>query len=513
MGMLIGIDLGTTNSCMAILRDGIAQVIPNDLGANTTPSVVSMKEDGTVVVGAAAKRRAISHPKATIFAVKRLIGRRYDSAEVAALRKIMPYDIVEGPNGEAWVVLGDRAVSPAEVSAHILAYLRRAAEKNLGRPVTEAIITVPAYFDDAQRQATKTAGALAGLSVPTILNEPTAGALAYGVQRTGGAASIYAVFDLGGGTFDFSLLRAECGVFEVLATSGDTFLGGEDFDRLMIESLVRRFQASSGVDLTQDAGALGRLAEAVQAAKHELTTLNKTIISLPFVTTGASGGVHLECEVDRDWLEALVQPLIARLEAPIARALADAGVSARQIDQVVLVGGMTRMPRVQRRVVELFGKPPTKGVNPDEIVAIGAATQSAVMTGDLREVVLLDVTPHSIRIHTPDGQLATVIPRNTMIPTREAYTIQTHADDQVMLTFAIYQGDHPSLADDRCLGRFAVADLPPGPAGSVQVEISFLIDADGILSMEGLERRTGRVSRWVIQSPVVVPPGSDADPA
>jgi len=498
VGHLIGIDLGTTNSCVAVLEADEPLVIHNQEGGRTTPSMVSWNQHGDIVVGAAAKRQAVSNPKNTLFAIKRLIGRRYKSREVDELRRIMPFEITEAPNGDAWVRVQGKELSPQEVSARVLEKMKRVAEEYLGEEVTEAIVTVPAYFDDVQRQATKDAGTIAGLKVRAILNEPTAAALAFGVHQQ--KDQRVAVFDLGGGTFDVSILTIENGVFEVLATNGDTFLGGDDFDRKLIDVLSAEFKSTSGVDLSNDPVALQRLKEAAERAKIELSSALLTDVNLPFLAVGAQGPVHLQREIKRLELEQLCRDLIVRLEGPCRAALRDSRLTAKDIDQVVLVGGMTRMPAVQSKVEEIFGKKPSKGVNPDEIVAVGAAVQSAIMGGELQEVVLLDVTPHSVGIKIEGDKFSIIIPRNTTVPTRERKIYSTTENDQEFVAIEVYQGESPVAAQNRLLGRFILGELPRRQAGQVRVEVSFTIDADGILHVSATELTTGKATSIVIQA-------------
>ena len=510
MGHIIGIDLGTTNSCVAVLEADEPLVIHNQEGGRTTPSMVSFNLQNDVVVGAAAKRQAVTNPRNTLFGIKRLIGRRFRSPECDELRRIMPFEIVEAQNGDAWVRLQDRGkdLSPQEVSAHVLEKMKRVAEEYLGEEVTEAIVTVPAYFDDVQRQATKDAGTIAGLKVRAILNEPTAAALAFGLHQQKNQR--VAVFDLGGGTFDISILTIENGVFEVLATNGDTFLGGDDFDRKLIDILVAEFKAQTSVDLGNDPVALQRLKEAAERAKIELSSALVTDINLPFLAVGPNGPVHLQREIKRNELEHLCRELITRLEGPCLAALKDARVSAREIDQVVLVGGMTRMPIVQAKVEEIFTKKPSKGVNPDEIVAVGAAVQSAIMGGELQEVVLLDVTPHSVGIKVTGEKFSIIIPRNTTVPTRERKIFSTTENDQEFVAIEVYQGEDPLAAKNRLLGRFILGDLPKRQAQQVRVEVAFTIDADGILHVAATELTTGKATSIVIQASGGLTP-SDVD--
>jgi molecular chaperone DnaK len=495
---IIGIDLGTTNSCVAVLEAGEPVVIHNQEGGRTTPSMVSWNQHGDVVVGAAAKRQAVTNPKNTLFGIKRLIGRRYRSPEVEQLGRTMPYAIIETENGDAWVRVKDRDLSPQEVSAHVLEKMKKVAEEYLGEEISEAIVTVPAYFDDVQRQATKDAGTIAGLKVRAILNEPTAAALAFGVHQQKNQR--VAVFDLGGGTFDISVLTIENGVFEVLATSGDTFLGGDDFDRRIIDTLVKEFHAAHAVDLASDPVALQRLKEASERAKIELSSALVTDINLPFLSVGPAGPLHLQREIKRIELENLCKDLIQRTEDPCRRALADARLLAKDIDQVVLVGGMTRMPAIQEKVEAFFGKKPSKGVNPDEIVAIGAATQSAIMGGELQEVVLLDVIPHSVGIRVRDDKFSVLIPRNTTVPTRERKIFSTTENDQDFVAIEVYQGEDELATRNRMLGRFILGELPAATAGQVRVEVSFTLDADGILHVSATEQTTGKATSLVIQA-------------
>jgi len=498
VGHLIGIDLGTTNSCVAVLEADEPIVIHNQEGGRTTPSMVSWSQHGDIVVGAAAKRQAVTNPKNTLFAIKRLLGRRYKSKEVDELRRIMPYEIIEASNGDAWVKVQGKELSAQEVSARVLEKMKRVAEEYLGEEVTEAIVTVPAYFDDVQRQATKDAGQIAGLKVRAILNEPTAAALAFGLHQQ--KDQRVAVFDLGGGTFDISILTIENGVFEVLATNGDTFLGGDDFDRKLIDVLAAEFKAQNGVDLANDPVALQRLKEASERAKIELSSALVTDVNLPFLAVGPGGPLHLQREIKRLELEQLCRDLITRLEGPCRDALKDSRLQAKDIDQIVLVGGMTRMPIVQAKVEEIFGKKPSKGVNPDEIVAVGAAVQSAIMGGELQEVVLLDVTPHSVGIKIEGDKFSIIIPRNTTVPTRERKIYSTTENDQEFVAIEVYQGESAVAAQNRLLGRFILGDLPKRQAGQVRVEVSFTIDADGILHVSATELTTGRATSIIIQA-------------
>jgi molecular chaperone DnaK len=495
---IIGIDLGTTNSCVAVLDGDTGHVIHNQEGGRTTPSIVAWNAQGDIIVGAAAKRQAVTNPQSTLLAIKRLLGRRFRSPEVEYLRRVMPYEIVEAENGDAWVRVQGKDLSPQEVSASVLEKMKRVAEEYLGEEVTEAIVTVPAYFDDVQRQATKDAGAIAGLKVRQILNEPTAAALAFGVHQQ--KDQRVAVFDLGGGTFDVSILAIESGVFQVLATNGDTLLGGDDFDRKLIDLLVREFKAQTRTDLEGDAVALQRLKEASERAKIELSSALVTDVNLPFLSVGPSGPLHLQREIKRSELELLCKDLLTRLEGPCRQALSDAKLDAKDIDQVVLVGGMTRMPAVQERVEQIFGKKPSKGVNPDEIVAMGAAIQSAIMGGELREVILLDVTPHAMGIKVAGDKISVIIPRNTTVPTREAKVFSTTEDDQEFVAIEVVQGEGQQASRNRLLGRFVLGDLPRRPAGHVRVEVSFTMDADGILHVAATEMTSGKATSITIQA-------------
>jgi molecular chaperone DnaK len=490
MSRLIGIDLGTTNSCVSVLEGGEPVVIHNQEGGRTTPSMVSWTEEGAVVVGAASKRQMVTNPQRTVYGVKRLIGRAFDSEQVQSLQRTLPYELIAARNGDVWVQIDDREISPQEVAAAILGKMRRVAEDYLGEQVDEAIITVPAYFDEVQRQATKDAGAIAGLEVRAILNEPTAAALAYGAHAQ--TDQRVAVFDLGGGTFDISILAIESGVFEVLATYGDTSLGGDDFDHRIIEVLVREFHEAQDVDLSDDAVALQRLKEAAERAKIELSSAMSTDINLPFLAAGASGPVHLQREISRGEFENLCGELLQALEAPCRRALDAAHCSPQDIDTVLLVGGMTRMPAVQSKVVEIFGREPSKGVNPDEIVAQGAATQSGIMGGELQEVILLDVTPHSLGMRVAGDRMSFLIDANTTIPTRAQKTFATTEDNQTYVSIEVCQGENEVASENRKLGKFVLSDLRPAPAGSVRVQVSFTLDADGILAVSATERATGR---------------------
>ncbi len=498
MGRIIGIDLGTTNSCVSVLEAGEPVVIHNQEGGRTTPSMVSWNADGDVVVGAASKRQMVTNPTRTVFGVKRLIGRKVTDPEVAALTDTLPYRVVPARNGDAWVEVDGVARSAQEISAHIVAKMKRVAEDYLGEAIHEAVITVPAYFDDVQRQATKDAGAIAGLTVRAILNEPTAAALAYGMQHAHDQR--VAVFDLGGGTFDISILAIENGVFEVLATAGDTMLGGDDFDRALIDLLCDDFLVQHQVDLRTDAVALQRLKEAAERAKIELSSAMTTDVNLPFIAVGAGGPVHLMRELSRGELERAARLLLDRLDEPCAKAMDLAHVMPAEIDQVLLVGGMTRMPAVQERVVQIFGRQPSKGVNPDEIVAMGAAVHSGILGGELQEVVLLDVTPHAMGIRVAGDRMSVVIPANTSIPTRERKVFATTEDNQSFVAIEVYQGAHESTTKNRRLGRFVLGDLKPLPRGQVRVEVSFTMDADGILQVDATEQATGKATSVTIEA-------------
>ncbi len=480
MSKVIGIDLGTTNSCVAIMEGGEPKVLTNSEGGRTTPSVVAFTDKGERLVGLVAKRQAVTNAENTVFAVKRLIGRRYDDPEVQRTKKIVPYKIVEGPNGAAYVEIRGKQYSPAEISAMVLTKMKQTAEEYLGEKVTDAVITVPAYFNDSQRQATKDAGRIAGLNVLRIINEPTAASLAYGLDKK--KEEKIAVFDLGGGTFDISILEIGDGVFEVKATNGDTFLGGEDFDLRIVDWLAEEFKKEHGVDLREDRMALQRLKEAAEKAKCELSSTTETEINLPFITADASGPKHLVMKLTRAKLESLVADLIDRLEPPCRTALKDAGITAADVDEVILVGGMTRMPRVQEKVKEIFGKEPHKGVNPDEVVAIGAAIQGAVLKGEVKDVLLLDVTPLSLGIETLGGVMTKLIEKNTTIPTRKSQIFTTATDNQTAVTIHVLQGEREMAKDNKSIGRFELYGIPPAPRGVPQIEVTFDIDANGILN-------------------------------
>src|SRR5438552_4167309 len=490
MAKVIGIDLGTTNSCVAIMEAGDPVVITNAEGSRITPSVVAFTDSGERLVGQIARRQAITNPENTVFAIKRLIGRRYEEAEVQKAMKVLPYKIVRADNGDAWVEVRGKKYSPAEISAFILQKMKQTAEDHLGEKVTEAVITVPAYFNDSQRQATKDAGKIAGLNVLRIINEPTAASLAYGLDKK--KDEKIAVFDLGGGTFDISILEIGEGVFEVKATNGDTFLGGEDFDQRVIDYLADEFRKDQGIDLRKDRMALQRLKEAAEKAKCELSTAMETDINLPFVTADQSGPKHLNMKLTRAKLEALCADLLDRLERPCITALKDAGLSTKDIDEVVLVGGMTRMPAVQARVKKLFGREPHKGVNPDEVVAVGAGIQGAVLKGEVKDVLLLDVTPLSLGIETLGGVFTKLIEKNTTIPTRKSQVFSTAADNQSAVTIRVFQGEREMASDNKLLGQFDLVGIPPAPRGVPQVEVTFDIDANGIVHVNAKDLGTGK---------------------
>jgi molecular chaperone DnaK len=486
MGRMIGIDLGTTNCCLAIAQGGNPTIIPTRQGQRTMPSVVAFDDNGAEIVGIAAQRQAVTNPNRTIFGVKRLVGRKLDDREMQAWKELVPYELCAAPNGDAWLRTRDREYSPQEISAVILQEIKVAAEQYLGEPVTDAVITVPAYYNDGQRQATKDAGEIAGLRVRNILNEPTAAALGYGIDKN--KDQTLAIFDLGGGTFDITIMRTTAGVFEVLATHGDTFLGGDDFDRALMKQLLLEFKRDNSVDLREDAVALQRLKDASETCKRELSSTPTTGINLPFICTGPRGPLHLKRDViERSTLERLTADLVQRLEAPCLRALQDAGLTADQLDQVLLVGGMTRMPAVQRKVEAIFGKISAKDVNPDEIVAIGAATQCAILSGEIQDVVLLDVTPHSLGVRVKDGRMSALIGKNTTIPTSEKKLFATTRDNQDFVEITVYQGEQQLVEHNTFLGRVTLGDLPKKAAGKVAVEVTFLLDADGVLSVSARE--------------------------
>ena len=490
MPKVIGIDLGTTNSCVAIMEGGDPVVITNAEGSRITPSVVAFTDSGERLVGQIARRQAITNPENTIFAIKRLIGRRFEDPEVQKAMKVLPYKIVRADNGDAWVEVRGKKYSPAEISAFILQKMKQTAEDHLGEKVTEAVITVPAYFNDSQRNATKDAGKIAGLTVLRIINEPTAASLAYGLDKK--KDEKIAVFDLGGGTFDISILEIGEGVFEVKATNGDTFLGGEDFDQRVIDYLADEFRKDQGIDLRKDRMALQRLKEAAEKAKCELSTAMETDINLPFVTADQTGPKHLNMKLTRAKLEALCGDLLDRLDGPCVTALKDAGLTTKEIDEVVLVGGMTRMPAVGARVKKLFGKEPHRGVNPDEVVAIGAGIQGAVLKGEVKDVLLLDVTPLSLGIETLGGVFTKLIEKNTTIPTRKSQVFSTAADNQSAVTIRVFQGEREMAADNKLLGQFDLVGIPPAPRGVPQVEVTFDIDANGIVHVSAKDLGTGK---------------------
>jgi molecular chaperone DnaK len=500
MAKVIGIDLGTTNSCVAVMDGAKPKVLENAEGANTTPSIVAFT-DGERLMGLPAKRQGVTNPTNTLFAIKRLIGRRYDDPMVEKDKKLVPYTIVKGPNGDAWVEAQGKQYSPAEISAAILQKMKETAEAKLGEPVTQAVITVPAYFNDAQRQATKDAGRIAGLEVLRIINEPTAAALAYGLDKKGSAKTI-AVYDLGGGTFDVSILEIGDGVFEVKSTNGDTFLGGEDFDMRLVEYLATEFKKENGVDLKGDKLALQRLKEAAEKAKIELSSAQQTEINLPFISMSAKtqSPLHLTMKLTRAKLESLVDDLIERTKGPCQLALKDANLKAAEIDEVVLVGGMTRMPKVQKLVRELFGKEPHQGVNPDEVVAIGAAIQAGVLKGDVKDVLLLDVTPLSLGIETLGGVFTRLIDRNTTIPTKKNQTFSTAEDGQNAVTIRVFQGEREMAQDNKMLGQFNLEGIPPAPRGIPQIEVTFDIDANGIVNVGAKDKATNKEQSIRIQA-------------
>jgi molecular chaperone DnaK len=495
-GKVIGIDLGTTNSVVAVMEGGEPTVIVNQEGARTTPSVAAFTKDAERLVGQIAKRQAVTNPENTVFSIKRFMGRKFDEVTTEATR--VPYKVARADNGDAWVAARDRKYSPPEVSAMILQKLKQAAEDYLGEKVNDAVITVPAYFNDAQRQATKDAGKIAGLNVSRIINEPTAAALAYGLDRK--KDETIAVYDFGGGTFDISVLEVGEGVVEVKATNGDTHLGGDDLDDRIIQWLVAEFKKSEGIDLSTDRMALQRLKEAAEKAKIELSTAMETEINLPFVTADATGPKHMQVKLTRAKLEQLVDDLLQRTMAPVKQALADAGVEPSKIDEIVLVGGSTRMPKVQQLVRDFFGKEPHKGVNPDEVVAIGAAVQAGVLTGEVKDVLLLDVTPLSLGIETLGGVMTTLIPRNTTIPTRKSEIFSTASDSQPNVEVHVLQGERPMARDNRTLGRFQLVGLPPAPRGVPQIEVAFDIDANGIVNVAAKDMATGKEQKITISA-------------